>query len=519
MTHHENIAVSKRLVALNSASSVAAKLLNLTVLLWMYQYLLRRVPPEEFAVYPVVAAIMVFAPLFFSLFSSGISRYVIESYAKGEFERVTRIVSSIFPLLAAASAVFLAAGALFVLNIERILSIAPQMVGPARIMMGLLIVGFALQMLALPFTLGFDVRQRYVELNLLEVLRDVLRSALLFVLLLGIGPQVVWVVVATVIANAVYLAAVVLRSRRMLPGLSFRWRLFDLGQARALMSFGLWTTLGQLGTIMYTNAATIILNLYGTAVDVTSYHLGATVFRQLLGTIHLAARPLQPALTAMHALDDHRRFRNTMHRGGRYALWVSLAVAVPLAIYAREFITLYLGDRYPDAATVIIFFMVMFPFTQPNALLSKAAIATARVREFFLPAFLFLLAGLGLMLYFTIYHNLGAVGVTLSLSGITIGSQLLYFWPLQLRLTEDLFEKFVRAVLVPGLAPAAAGAVVWFGLKLLLPPASWLLLGLEAMAGGLVYLAVLLAFCLSSDERSDLQKVTKRLHPGRRSMY
>src|SRR5690606_23603561 len=131
--------------------------------------------------------------------------------------------------------------------------------------------------------------------------------------------------------------------------------------------------------------------------------------------------------------------------------------------------------------------------------------------------FLFLLAGLGLMLYFTIYHELGAVGVTLALSGITIGSQL-YFWPLQMRLTGDSFGQFVRAVLVPGLAPAAAGAVAWFGLKLLVPPESWLALGIDAVAGGLVYLAVLLAFCLNADERGDLQKVLVRLHPRRRTM-
>ena len=84
-------------MAINSASSVLAKIVNMTVLLWVYQYLLKRIPAEEFAVLPVVTAIMVFAPLFFSFFTGGISRYVVEAYAKGDFERVTRIVSSIFP--------------------------------------------------------------------------------------------------------------------------------------------------------------------------------------------------------------------------------------------------------------------------------------------------------------------------------------------------------------------------------------------------------------------------------------
>ena len=204
-----------------------------------------------------------------------------------------------------------------------------------------------------------------------------------------------------------------------------------------------------------------------------------------------------------------------MLRGGRYALWVSLGVAAPLAIYAREFIALYLGERYPQAAIVIVLFMAIFPFTQPNALLAKAAMATGRVREFFLPAFLFQLAGLGLMLYFAAWRGLGAVGVTLALSAITIGSQILYYWPLQLRMTDARFGDFLRRTLVPGLAPALAGSAAWIGLKLAAPPASWTLLGLEAAAGGLVYLAVLVGFCLDAGERRDLGALFAELRAAR----
>jgi hypothetical protein len=107
------------------------------------------------------------------------------------------------------------------------------------------------------------------------------------------------------------------------------------------------------------------------------------------------------------------------------------------------------------------------------------------------------------------------VGVALSLSVITIGSQA-YFWPLLLRIAGASFGLFMRRTLIPGFAPALAGAVVWLGLRLLLPPTSWLLLGLEAAAGGLVYLGVLFLFCLDPSERRDLHAVLGRLR--RRSL-
>lgn len=515
MVQHKNIIVSKRLVAINSASSVLAKVINFAVLLWVYQYLLKRLPAEEFAVLPVVTSLMVFAPLFFSFFIGGISRYTIDAYAKGDFVEVRRICSSLFPVLLAAAAVFLPAGLLLAAHIEKVLNIAPQMVGDARIMLALLLIAFTYEMTVIPFKTAYAVRQRYLELNLLEVMRDLIRAVLVVGLLLALEPAVVWVVVATFISEVVLITVTLIRARQMVPELRFDRHLFALSRARQMISFGVWTTLGRLGSIMYTNAATIVLNLHGSAVDVTSYYLGATFFRQIQSTINLAAQPLQPAITAMNALADKRRLASTVQRGGRYALWVSMIVATPLIIYAGDFIHLYLGDSYSNAAMIIVLFMVMFPFTQPTILLPITATAMARVREFFLPAFLFQFGGLGLMLIFVIWFGMGATGVTLALTIITIASQLAYFWWFSLRLTETSFASFATAVLVRGLAPAAAGSVVWIALRFLAVTDTWAkLIGFGA-AGAVVYVAVLLAFCLTPAEHADLGRLLARFRKNR----
>ena len=105
---HRHVVVSQRLVAINAASSLIKRLVSATVLFWMYQYLLTHISPEEFAIYPVLVALMSFAPLFFSMFTGGVSRHIVEAYALGESRRVAEIISSIVPLIAAASGIFFA---------------------------------------------------------------------------------------------------------------------------------------------------------------------------------------------------------------------------------------------------------------------------------------------------------------------------------------------------------------------------------------------------------------------------
>ncbi len=504
---HKNIIVSKKLVAINSLSSVAAKILNVTVLLWMYQYLLHRITAEEFAILPIITSLMVFAPIFFSFFTGGISRYVVEAYAKGDLAHVTALISSIFPPLFVIGMVFLGSGVVFAFHIEKVLNIAPGMVSSARLMLILLVVSFTFQMMALPFLSGFHVHQRFIELNLLGIGRDLVRMVLLLFCILYFGPQVVWVAVATAISETLYSIVVVLRARNLVPELRLEQSGFDWQKAKELTSFGLWTTIGRLGGLMYTNAATILLNIYGTAVDVTCYHIGATFYRQIDSTVGLAAQTLQPAMTAMYALKDKQRLAETVLRGGRYAMWITLLVATPLTIYSASFIDLYLGETYSQASTIIILFMIIFPFTSPTALLPLTAIATKQVKEFFLPACAFQFAGLALMVGLLNLTNLGVFGVALSLTIITVLSQVIYFWALCLKIIGKSFNKFVQNVLVPGFSPAIAGGIIWVILYSIRQPDSWAMLLIFSALGALIYILVLILFCLNKGEREDLRKV------------
>jgi O-antigen/teichoic acid export membrane protein len=508
---HRHVVVSQRLVAINAASSLVARLLNVTVLLWMYQYLLTRISPGEFAVYAVLMALMAFAPLFFSVFTGGVSRYIVEAYALGQPRRVAEITSSILPLLATAATAFTTTGLVIAAHVEDVLTIAPGMEDTARLMLTLLVINYALQVVTLPYATGFHVRQRFVELNTLGILRDVLKIILLVTFLVGIGPSVLWVVVANVVADQTHLLAVLYRSRQLVPEVRFKPSLFRWATGRKLVSFGLWTTMGQLANMMATSVGILILNEYGTALDVTVYHLGATAYRQIESAIGLAAFPLLPALTAMHSLADRARLARTTLRGGRYGLWVALFVACPAAIFSREFVQLYLGEGFADAAIVLSLFMGVFLFVGPTSLLPMLAMAMARVRDYHLAFFTASALGLLLTLYLVAVRGLGAIGVALSLL-ITMGvAELFYFWPLQRRLTETRWGDFFSAVLFRGLLPAAVASGVWMLIDQLAPPSSWLTLVVAVASGGVVYAAVLFGFCLDENDRNIARRLRSKL--------
>ena len=226
------VEISKRLVIINSVSSILTMAIEVFFNFWLYQYLIRRITPEEYSLLPVVMSIMVFFPLLTVFFTAGIGRYIIEAYAKGDEEGVTRIISSIFPFLMLCTILVLGIGGLTALNVDHILNIPEGRLSDARLMFSLLFITFAYRISALPFQFGFQVKQKFVASNLLTLAQTLTKIAILFVLLFSSGVWVVWVVVANTATGVVFITVRLIYSRRILPSLKYRVRMFDFSTAK-----------------------------------------------------------------------------------------------------------------------------------------------------------------------------------------------------------------------------------------------------------------------------------------------
>ena len=505
------VEISKSLVLVNSASAVVARLLHVTVLVWLFQYLLDRISEDEFAILAVVTAVMVFVPILTSFLTSGISRYVVEAYARDESGRVIEIVSSIFPLLALCGSCFLVLGGSFAWNIDFFLTIAPDHLGDARLMMALLFLGFSAHLMLLPFGVGFHVRQRFVLLNVLGVGRELLQSGLLFVLLLGVSTRVLWVVVASVSANLTFVIVVTLVSRRLVPLLRFEHKRFRWNTAKSIMNFGFWTTLGQVSSMIYFAADTFILNKLGSTLDQTIFRVGALFDNQVHGMAAMASAPVQPALTAMHATGDRQRLGNAYLRGGRYALFATLLVTGPLLIYRTDFIRLYLDDSFIETATVLGLLMALHPFIYPSIMLGKIAVATARIRAVYCAILLSQVAKVAVTLFLVGTLKMGAIGCALGTFVTLSLANLFVFWPMGLKMMNIPFSRFLRETLIPGFAPAVAGVFVWYALKSYEPPQSWFQLIVYTFVGHIAYGTTLFFYSLVPDERRNLRGLIEKL--------
>lgn len=504
------VEISRGLVAINVVSSTLTRIVTVCLLLWVNQYLLERLSPEQYAPFPVVIGFVFFLQVFTSGLTGGIARYVTEAYARGDLKRVTVLVSSMMPLTAAGGLIFLILGGLSTWMLGSVLTIHSDQLDEARIMTGLLVGAHALLLFSAPFTVGLHVRQKFIWLNLIALGEQLLRAALLFGLLFGVSTQVLWLVVASVFSSMAAEGVKIVFSRRLIPELRFERAAFHLSTTRELTSFGVWTMLGNLLYRIRTSADVIILNRLGTAADVTAFYVGTIPDRQMDAAVQAASTAIQPALTAMHATDRHESLRRAYLRGNRYYLWIALSAAVPLIVYAEELIRLYVGEAYILAAVVLAVTSARYPLNYATEMLYRIALATAQIRGFFLFRSAASVIQLSTTIVLVGHFEMGVLGAVYSSLAVSVVSQLGFVWPMGLRMVKLSFSRYFRETLLPGYLPAVAAAIAALAVKRVLPPESWL----EFAANGIVCLAVytLAVFvCSRPEDRRDLAKSIERV--------
>ena len=457
------VPISKRLVLINSLSGIATRLLSVGVFAWVIQYLMKRIPEQELALLPVVISLAMILPLLQTILTSGLSRFVTEAYARNDLNRITGIVSSQLPLLVVGAIIVTVLGGVVAWHVDSILDIPAPLLGKARFMILLIVARIAIGMVLAPFNTGLYANQRFLLQNVVGIASSLLRIGLMVGLILGIGPNVEWVIVAHIASQLFGDIATSLISVRLLPALRFRAGSFNWHTAKEVVSFGGWSFLSEAANLIRRAADAPLLNIFATPVAVNDFFLGSLFETQLRQMAIAASLPLLPALTAMHAHQQNTRLAGAFLRGSRIALWMSMFLAVPLIAYSHDLFALYLGSAYRehvDAANVMIILLLGFPLTYPTMLYYHVANAKGEIRRIAILSIVSQLLNLALTLFLVGQLRKGAIG---SASATLLSFAIVWplgFWPAALHSLKIPWREFFVESLAPGFFPAGIAAVV-----------------------------------------------------------
>lgn len=512
------VLISKKLVIINSASSLITRLLSIFALIWVQQYLLERIAVEEYSLLPVIYSLMVLFPIFTLVLSSGILRYVTAAYADGREEDITQIVSTMFPLLCLGSLFLFAVGGTLAWYIDEILRIEPEYVDDVRIMLLLIILLETVRLPMQAFSSGLYVNQRFVLENLINISCECLRLAILFILLLGISVSVVSVVVASVVGGFVQIVILLIVSRRLVTSQRFDMSKFKWSIAKELTNFGGWSSLYGLAGMIRKAADPIILNRFSTPLDVTCFHLGALIPNRLEVLVNNSfLQAVSPVVVGLHVERQDEKLKKIYLRLGRLAMWGMLLVIAPFLVHYEQIVTLYVGTTYLSAGTVLFLLLACYPIVYGNILHSVLADAKLRMRPMAIRETVSAVVNVSLTLVLVGYYQLGAIGAATATFIVYGLGSILLFWPFGKGMVDATWSEIWDDILLPGILPFISGLLSMKLLTMFYPVESWATIAVNAMMGASVYL-VAVWFTAKEIDKSQFRDALHSIY-SRKSSY
>ena len=506
-------------ISQNMVASIATRVLYLGSRVFVPPITLMYVSLDEYGVW--ACCIVLISYLGMSAF--GVSNVYIREVAgyaaRGELERIDRLVSTGMTVVLAVG-VALLVGLWFLLPfVVDLFRIAPELHRTAFVLFFGTVAVLVLDLSLGAFAYVLQGLQKMAEERVVWVISVLLETVLMIAfLMLGFG------VYGLLYAFAIrYVVATILYARacyRALPGLSIRLSLFDREAVGLFWHYGGIVQLSGLLGIFLRSIERVLAGVFIGVSATALYDIGEKL--PMMGSMVASAMngAFLPATTHLHETSRRRELIALYLKGSRYMNMMIGTMMGFLAAFAAPIIAVWIGadERYAGAAAILAIFTYPYQInvlTGPGSAIFRGV--REPVRELLYPivqlALVAVLVGVG---WSTVGPTIPMINVTVATAMVVSAVVYLVYTNRYLGVPEG---EYWWKVHVPGLVPYAFG----FALAALFAPwlhagqSRWEGLAVLAVAGAvyaLVVPAVLFRFFCDWGEREYLRGQARRTLSG-----
>jgi O-antigen/teichoic acid export membrane protein len=506
----------------NATAQIGGRVLYLLTRVALPPFILHHLSLQEYGIWATCFLLIGYIGMSTFGIAGVYIRYSAEFYARGEIDRIGRMVGAGIMLTGILGGVLMAGVHFSMPIIFRWFHIGAELQEIAHLSI-LSVIGALLLELLLPYTYVLQGIHRNAEQTAVTVMSFLLETALIVVFLMQ-GWGLKGLLAAYVLRALFAMLVLLFWFPRILPGLRIRFRGVGRDEFRLFFRYG--STLQFIGIIaMFLNTCERAIAGYATkgVGSVGLMDIGQKFPVMISQTFNAATNTYLSAFTHLHSLDRHGELQQLYLKASRYLNLLNGLAMGFLAPFAMAVITVWIGDKVPsqEAGTILLYAALGFHMQAVTGPATTYAQATHRVGTtfwwFLLPQSLLLA---GLLGWYAFQEDLSVLNVARAAMEARMASSVLVILHTlsTLRISTWLFVKDVALI---GMLPYAVGYAVAYAvayrIDLLALPRLDALLALAIIASTylVVAIALLLGLMSTREERQTLKSLARRMLPGR----
>jgi O-antigen/teichoic acid export membrane protein len=283
--------------------------------------------------------------------NSAINRRIPMYLARDDEEGIRKVVSTALFFFTIIGAVLALLTVVLCVKIDDWFAIGPELVGTASLLA--LVVGlcFAASTPLQLTTAVLSGLQRYDMVSITTVVILVIRTALTVILLLR-GYGVVTLGLVYGISEIVARGVQHILARRLLPVGYISWQNVDRTLLKEMLVYGMNTFLYAMGALIIYRASETMVGIFFPPEKVTEFSYAAMGVLLMSEFVQAFTAAIKPAVSDLDTRDDHARVRQIAFLTQKYSLLIIIPAGLFLVVMGREFLTVWVGEKFDDPATI-----------------------------------------------------------------------------------------------------------------------------------------------------------------------
>lgn len=339
--------------ALNIVGSIVVVAINVAINFVLSPYIVAHLGIEANGYITLANNFVSYIALITIAINSMAGRFILIDYRKGNQQSANEYYSSVLFGDWILAAVFFLPMLLFVIFIDRIISVPTGFLSDTRILFAIVFLNYILQ-LCIPQwqTATYCTNNLYLR-SLKYTVSAVVRAIAIYLLFLLFSPHSYYVALAATLMSVVSISMDYAFHKRLMPELQWRISWFKLKKVKELVLSGIWNTISQCGNLLLEGFDVLIANIFISPVASGMLALSKIIpnmINQITGTV---ATTYGPRLTYLYA---DGKIEEMIHEVKNNIMVVSVLANIPIGVFVAfgtSFFALWLPSQNAVQLTIL----------------------------------------------------------------------------------------------------------------------------------------------------------------------
>jgi len=385
--------------------------LNLAIMFAMSPFVVHQLGDEKYGVWSLMVTMTGYLGLVEIGTRGGLGRFINYYLGRDEFDNLNGTINTGLVIFLVIGVILLVTSAVLIFVLGNLFpKIPPEILPDARIILGLIALNVWFSFFNAVFRQIITAFERFELVNLADLLVLVVRSGSTVVALLY-GYDLLALGIIHTSAGFLGLLTVYVMAMKIYPRLTLDLSLASRAHFKELFGFSAWAFVGNVSYRLLYSADNIVIGILLGPKWLTYYSIGGMLLYRSREFISQAANIFAPKMIQDCATNNLQSLQSKFLRGSNLTMGVSILLYVGLLVFGREFIILWMGEKFEISYTVLAILTASSFFPAAFQVGVPVYAGMHRVK---LSAMLVLsqgLANLGLTLFLVMNMKLGIEGV------------------------------------------------------------------------------------------------------------